>query len=83
MEQMIDVARQWADQVGFLEAFHADGALWSTYAFYYTHFVHLFHARFIAVVLSPIVWIALLESVLHISIDFSTILAKYDLFKIL
>ena len=81
--QVIDVAGQRADQVSLFETFHADGALRSAYVHYRAVLIYLPHARLRASVLPPIVRVALLEPVLHISVDFSTILAKYSFLKVL
>ena len=83
MEQVIDVAGKWADQFNLLEAFHANGALRSSGAFNNAHIVDLLEAALVALVLAPVVRIALLEAVLHIGVHLSAIHAKVELLKIL
>ena len=82
VEQMVDVAGQRTDQIILLIALHTDGAVWSTRAFDDTHSIYLLEATLTAAVLTPVVRVALLEAVLHISVDLSSVLSKDELYEV-
>ena len=64
-----------ADQLDLIEAFHANSTLRSTCSLNHSHPVDFLETTLVALVLTPVIRVPLLEAVLHIRVYLSTVLA--------